>query len=103
MTPPSRLVVVFLEYEAGGAYTIAFSSQDQEEPIPPEVRQDQHRKRRYIDHELLEKVAKVYQAADRAPTKTVAQAFSVSIAQASRYVAAARADGYLAPLQNREG
>jgi hypothetical protein len=57
------------------------------------------RRRRYIDHELLERVAKTYTAAGgQAPTKAVQESEGVSKAQASRYVKAARDAGYLAPL-----
>lgn len=57
----------------------------------------EHRARRTIDHNLLEEVTKVYRAADTAPTKAVMEHYGVSPAQASRYVAAARRDGYLPP------
>lgn len=68
-----------------------------------DVRQSlqERRVRRVTDHNLLEEVAKIYAAADRAPTKAVREHFNVSAAQASRYVAYARKYGYLPALPRK--
>lgn len=51
--------------------------------------------RRRVDDDCLRKTAEVYRNANRAPREAVIEYFRVSASTAARYIAAARARGYL--------
>jgi hypothetical protein len=70
------------------------------EAIRAELRRHSYQR---IDDAHLHKVSEVYRAAERHPTKAVAERFGVPRPTAARWVMTARTRGFLAPAERRQG